>query len=658
MKSNMIVMTLALAALLYGPSAAQTVSWIPGQSPPGAWTISPSAPGPSDEISFSGPLDVVSYTNDCVAEANLGGSVQISVDTINKIIDVWFQGPAPTICPLIYQPVCGLKGTFGPLTAGDWTLRCQVLNVKIQFTVSGAGGVIYVDQDAIGFPANGTSWLRAYRNLQDGLAAAGPGAEIRVANGFYKPDKGAAQTPGDRAASFDLPHGVLVRGGYAGYGATNPNARNVQVYETVLSGDLNGDDLWGILNRDDNSYHVVTAFGTAKLDGVTIVDGQADSALGAGLYVESGDVVLVHCTFRRNTAIFGGGIAALGSSLYIANCNISGNHARFLGGGLYSHDSSTTLATCLMTGNSAGGHGSGGGSAICNIGGDPAQVRVSNCTLADNIGPGTADGLGADDRVVFNFTVFDSLPLIPTTLFIQNSIIYNKGGDSLIWTNDSANIGASYSIIQGGWPGTANLDVDPLFIERGIRGIEGEWYDADSDYGLEPTSQGIDQGNNSLVQSDQADVDDDGNTAERHPWDLASDDRIQDGQVDAGAYEQSAGGPGPGPGPGPAWQVLTTSDITVNVPYGLTSPITLNGGPYVFQIESNFKAELLLEVKPEPATDGTWTVWFDPDPGYVGPGEVDVYWRVRGENVGLHLLPAGATGVKIAQVTLYVRPAP
>ncbi len=655
MRTGKITTALALVTLVCSPSLGATVSWIPGQDPPGAWKISPSSPGPSDVISYSGPLDVTSYSNSCVATANLGGTAQISVDTINKIVDVWFQGPAPAVCPKNYAPVCGLEGTFGPLTAGAWTLRCLALGVKIQFTVSGAGGVIYVDQDALGFPANGTSWLRAYRNLQDALAAAGPDAEIRIADGVYRPDEGAGQVPGDRAASFDLPHGIFVRGGYAGYGAANPDVRDVATYATILSGDLNGDDIWAILNRDDNSHHVVTAFGAAKLDGLTVVDGQADGTLGAGLYIESGDVVLVHCTFRRNTAAFGGGIAALGSSLYAANCIISGNNARFLGGGLYSHDSSTTLATCLMTGNSAGGNGTGGGSALCNIGGDPAQVRLSNCTLADNIGPGTNGGPGTNDRVVFNFTVFDSQPLIPTSLFIQNSIIYNQGGESLIWTNDSSNIGASYSIIQGSWPGTANLDADPLFVERGIRGIEGQWYDADSDYGLQPASPGINHGNNSFIPADQADVDGNGNSSERHPWDLAGEARTQDSQVDAGAYEQSPADPGPGPGH--AWQVLSVSDITVNVPYGVVSPITINGGPYVFQIESNFEAELLLEVKAVGTSGGTWTAWFDPNPGTVGPGAASVYWRIRGEDVGLHLLPAGTTGVKIAEVTLYARPA-
>lgn len=643
-----IVASLVLAVLCCSPLLGATVSWTVGQSPPSAWEISPSSPGPSDVISYSGPLDVDSYSNSCVAELNLGGSVQISVDAFNKIVDIWFQGPAPAACPAIYQPVCGLEGTFGPLTAGKWTLRCQTLGITVQFIVTEAAGVIYVDQDATGFPVNGTTWARAYRNLQDALAVAGSGAEIRIADGTYKPDVGASQVPGNRAASFVLPHGVLLRGGYAGYGASDPDARDTTAYETILNGDLNDDDLWGLLNRSDNSYHVVSIFGAAKVEGVTIVNGQADGAFGGGVYIESGDAVLAHCVVRGNTAVFGGGIACLGSSLYVANSKISGNRAYFLGGGLYNHDSSTSVVSSLLTGNSAGGNGSGGGSAICNVGSEPAQVRVSNCTLADNIGP------GPDDWVLYNFTYLSGQPLVPTTMFVQNSVVYNEGGDSLIWTNDTATVAVSYSIVQGGWSGSNNIDSDPLFVKRGVFSVEGQWFDADSDYHLSPGSPGIDHGNNSLIPDDEADVDDDGNVSEDHPWDLAGQSRVQDGQVDAGAYEQPPGNPGPGP----AWQLLTSSDITINVPYGATSPTTLGGGPYVFQVESNFKAELLLEVKAVPLTGGTWTAWFDPDPGYVGPGSVSVYWRIKGENVAVNLLTPGAHDVKVAEVNLYVRPAP
>ena len=89
----------------------------------------------------------------------------------------------------------------------------------------------------------------------------------------------------------------------------------------------------------------------------------------------------------------------------------------------------------------------------------------------------------------------------------------------------------------------------------------------------------------------------------------------------------------------------------------MTSPVTLNGA-YSHEIETNFKAEVKLEVESTSTAGGTWTVWFDPDPGAVGPGSTMISWRVKGENVAINLLTPGASDVDVAEVTIYVRPAP
>jgi len=644
----MVTATL-LSVLLTGSLLGQTADWQEGTTPPATWALNPSSPSSSSVISFSGPLDVTFYGNSCQAEAALGGTPQLTIDSLNREVQLWFQGPAPTQCVLIYKPVCGLEGTFGPLSEGKWTFRCQTLGVEIQFIV-GASTVMYVDRSALG-PPDGTSWYRAYRYLQEALLVANPGDEIWVADGTYTPDEGGGQTPGDRSASFEIPDGVTVRGGYAGYGAPDPDARDFDAHPTVLGGDLNGDDLWGILNKDDNSYHVVTINGSPILNGLTIAYGQADGTYpdyyGGGVYVQAGAPVLSHCALRGNTGVYGGGLAALEAAPLLANCKVSGNRALLYGGGIYSHDSATTVNNCLMTGNSAGSNGIGAGSAVCNMGGDAAQIELNDSTLADNTGP------WPDEWVIFNFNYMTSTD----TFHINNCILYNDGGTDLVWTSHPANVVVSYSLVQSGWAGSGNLDIDPLFLQRGLWSIEGEWIDGGSDYGLQASSPAIDAGDDGLIPPDDADVDRDGNTAEPHPIDLAGAARVQEGRVDMGAYEQAGAGPGPGPGPGPAWVELRTFEITFDVPYGLTSPQTLNGN-YTHEVEANFLAELKLEVKSTSVAGGTWTAWFDPDPGYVGPGSTTVTWRVHGENVGVHLLTPGATDVTIAEVTIYVRPAP
>ncbi len=112
---------------------------------------------------------------------------------------------------------------------------CQVL----------AQPVIFVDDDATG-ANDGTSWCDAYVYLQDALvaAAASNGAitEIRVAQGLYKPDEGMTQSLGDRYATFALQNGLSLLGSYPGCGAIDPDSRDPALFNTILSGDLNGDD--------------------------------------------------------------------------------------------------------------------------------------------------------------------------------------------------------------------------------------------------------------------------------------------------------------------------------------------------------------------------------------------------------------------------------
>ena len=120
-----------------------------------------------------------------------------------------------------------------------------VCALALGFSVVTQARIIYVDDDA---PpgGDGISWATAYRFLQDGFFDATAGDEIRVAGGLYKPDEYEwvpdGLGTGDREECFELRDGMSLVGGYAGLSASDPNARNVAVYETVLSGDLLGND--------------------------------------------------------------------------------------------------------------------------------------------------------------------------------------------------------------------------------------------------------------------------------------------------------------------------------------------------------------------------------------------------------------------------------
>jgi hypothetical protein len=246
--------------------------------------------------------------------------------------------------------------------------------------------IIYVDDDANGLN-NGSSWENAYKFLQDALADANASdkpVEIWVAEGIYTPDSNSADPngTGDREATFQLINGVTLKGGYAGpqmsLSGADPNARDIEIYETTLSGDLDGNDVepndsYDLLmepSRAENSYHVVTGSQvdeTAILTGFTISAGNANASwhfsneTGGGMFIYEANLIVNDCTFRSNSARYGGGMCNEGSSLILTNCQFVGNSARHdlpyyygVGGGFCGYgESFTKLSNCVFASNSA-----------------------------------------------------------------------------------------------------------------------------------------------------------------------------------------------------------------------------------------------------------------------------------------------------------------
>jgi hypothetical protein len=176
------------------------------------------------------------------------------------------------------------------------------------FTGTVWADIIYVDTDAAG-ANDGLSWTSAYNYLQDALNAAVAADEVQVAQGAYTPDQGAGISAGNRYATFQLINGVTIKGGYAGFGEPNPDARDVELYQTILTGDLAGNDGANFANNTENSYQVVTGSGTdatAVLDGFTITAGNANGTgiyrYGSGMYNDQGSPTVENCTLRNNWA--------------------------------------------------------------------------------------------------------------------------------------------------------------------------------------------------------------------------------------------------------------------------------------------------------------------------------------------------------------------
>jgi len=308
--------------------------------------------------------------------------------------------------------------------------------------VSTAGaGTVYVDDDAA-LGGDGSAWGTAYRFLQDALADAAASAglvtEIRLAQGIYKPDQDESGnvTAGDREATLQLLSGVALLGGFAGIGEPDPDARDISLYVTVLSGDLLGNDKPDFVNNDENSYHITTASltdATAVMSGITLSDGNAngpsarlDLRRGGAMYTVDGAPTVIDCVFRANAGQTGGAIYNEASSPTITNCLFDGNHAIFSSGsgGAMANlsGSSPVVSDCTFTANA--GTVTGRGGAIFNR--FSSHPVVTDCTFQDNT-CGAGGALANSDGCS---------PLITRCLFIGNTVNTPAGWGGALWSQN------------------------------------------------------------------------------------------------------------------------------------------------------------------------------------------------------------------------------
>lgn len=420
---------------------------------------------------------------------------------------------------------------------GKIPLKCglAVFMLLLAIVPAAAARTIYVDADATG-ATDGSSWADACIYLQDALAIASIGDEIRVAGGVYWPDRGGPYSLGDRAATFQLRSGVAIRGSYAGFGQANPDARNFDEHEAILSGDLDGDDvevaepyeLSYEVTRAENSHHVVTASGTDKtavLDGFTITGGNAnpyeewpsECSCGGGMYNSGGSPTLVNCvfvgnvaeevgggmynhkqgnatldncTFGANSAIAGGAVCNWASSLTFTDCTFSNNSA-MAGGGMYNYagtgNCAPELMSCTFTANSS----EADGGAVYNDGFSGwCRPTVVNCIFS-------ANSAGENGGAVYSVEWIGGQcsPTLTNCTLVGNSAGKPGGAVSsesagtilancILWGNSHSaicgDVSASFSNVEGGWPGEGNIEANPCFADPSngdfhLRSKAGRW---------------------------------------------------------------------------------------------------------------------------------------------------------------------------------------
>ncbi|MFK7961820.1 MAG: choice-of-anchor Q domain-containing protein [Phycisphaerales bacterium] len=252
-----------------------------------------------------------------------------------------------------------------------------------------------------------------------------------------------------------------------------------------------------------------------------------DAGEGGCLYFNmSGnqEVEVTGTTFDTCSGSRGGVIRSQSGRLRLIDCLILDAFAGIVGGAIYSNNTVLEIERTMINGCSAPN-----GSAIY-IENEPQLSTMSNSVLRFN---GDFDG-----SVVYADAPFDFRNVTMRQNFgvagPDNAVIFATDPQALtlnstiIWDNElpaftgEGSFIVSYSLIEGGWPGDGNIDVDPQFTGQA---------------GLSPTSPAIDAGD-SIGFIDPNPIDFDGNPRAANRAETPDTGRAYFGlTVDMGATE-------------------------------------------------------------------------------------------------------------------------
>lgn len=296
--------------------------------------------------------------------------------------------------------------------------------------------------------------------------------------------------------------------------------------------------------------------------------------VGGGIYAQNADVSILNNLIRNNTSGRGAGIAVAGGIIVIRGNTVEGNiGVSDHGGGMYIAATDAEISENLIVGNEIGrdlGYGWGGGIIVFNPG---SVARLSYNRITRNYAPSVGSGVFIDDGAtafldhelvyanecssmggvgiyvdgpgngapgstvsIRHTTVADHTCETSqggnalyveqnSTVSIQNSILWDNGGDDVI-VDGTSQVNITYTLSEEVIEGTGNLSVDPLFADA-----------ANSDFHLRSTVGRWDAANSIWVQdSSQSPAIDAGDPAsafdaEREP---------NGGRADLGAYGNTA----------------------------------------------------------------------------------------------------------------------
>ncbi|MCU7241951.1 MAG: cadherin domain-containing protein [Microcystis aeruginosa WS75] len=278
----------------------------------------------------------------------------------------------------------------------------------------------------------------------------------------------------------------------------------------------------------------------ATFNTVTFTSNTSSTGSGGAIYNETSLSTLNNVTFSQNRATNSGGAIFNTSSISnITQGSFQQNRAG-AGGAIYNSSSYNSSLPISLTNVSfiLNIADSDSGGAIYNTNGNNLQLINTTFSRNNAVGQGgaiyqIANLNGGLSTTITNSTFSGNAASSGSALFyggsfvnfanLRNSIIWGNGGTPIV---NNGSITTTYSIVQGGFTGTGNLNVDPLFVDA-----------INDDLRLQSTSPAINAGNNASLPADARDLDGDSNITEAIPLDIARNPRVNGTNVDMGAFE-------------------------------------------------------------------------------------------------------------------------
>lgn len=342
---------------------------------------------------------------------------------------------------------------------------------------------------------------------------------------------------------------------------------------------------WGLINEQMRAFLMTPTTLTvcpASCDYITIqgaINAAANGStilVSAGTYTENinfnGKAITVKgAKGAAQTIINGGGLGTVvtfgsgeGNNSVLDGFTITGGNTMDWGGGIRIYSSSSpTIKNNVITGNTA--DSSGGAIRIHNY----SSPVISNNTITGNTSLYGAGGISVARY---------SSPVI------TNNIVWGNGTEIIDNPSRGPNtITVSYSIVQGGYTGTGNINADPLFIDP-----------LNGDYHLQSGSPAIDTGMNASGAAYGSVVDDIQGTLRPLDGDGLGAGTTGDGSdYDIGAYE---------------YNTPVTNQYTLTITKGDTGSGTVTSSPSGIdcgadcQEAYNSNTVITLTVTPGPGT--------------------------------------------------------